>query len=70
MTPELTLQPDNNARRPMGEGHLTEEQFGELIGAKEVIILRIPDEFSYMDPRLIEILKEKVTPRLSMETGV
>ena len=31
MTPELTLQPDNNARRPMGEGHLTEEQFGELI---------------------------------------
>ena len=33
MTPELTLQPDNNARRPMGEGHLTEEQFGELIAA-------------------------------------
>lgn len=33
MTPELTLQPDNNARHPMGEGHLTEEQFGELIAA-------------------------------------
>jgi hypothetical protein len=33
MTPELTLQPDNNTRRPMGEGHLTEEQFGELIAA-------------------------------------
>jgi hypothetical protein len=33
MTPELALQPDNNARRPMGEGHLTEEQFGELIAA-------------------------------------
>jgi hypothetical protein len=31
MTPELRLQPDNTARRPIGEGHLTEEQFGELL---------------------------------------
>lgn len=33
MTPNLALQPDTTARRPMGEGHLTEEQFGELIAA-------------------------------------
>lgn len=33
MTPELRLQPDTTARRPMGEGHLTEEQFGELLSA-------------------------------------
>lgn len=33
MTPELALQSDTTARRPMGEGHLTEEQFGELIAA-------------------------------------
>jgi anti-sigma factor RsiW len=33
MTPNLVLQPDAAARCPMGEGHLTEEQFGELIAA-------------------------------------
>jgi hypothetical protein len=33
MTPELALQPDTTARRPIGEGHLTEVQFGELIAA-------------------------------------
>ncbi|MGD0913910.1 MAG: phosphotyrosine protein phosphatase [Terracidiphilus sp.] len=43
---------------------LLKERFGELIEAKEVIILRIRDEFLYMDPKLIEILKQKVTPHL------
>jgi anti-sigma factor RsiW len=33
MTPELAQQPDTTTRRPIGEGHLTEEQFGELIAA-------------------------------------
>lgn len=33
MTPNLALQSDTTARRPMGDGHLTEEQFGELIAA-------------------------------------
>lgn len=33
MTPELVLQPDNTGRTPLGAGHLTEEQFGELIAA-------------------------------------
>jgi predicted protein tyrosine phosphatase len=43
---------------------LLKERFGELIEGKEVIILRIRDEFLYMDPKLIEILKQKVTPYL------
>jgi hypothetical protein len=33
MTPKLALLPDTAARRPIGDGHLTEEQFGELIAA-------------------------------------
>lgn len=41
-----------------------QEQFGELVKTKEVIVLRIPDEFLYMDPQLVEILKVKVTPYL------
>ena len=43
---------------------LLKEQFGALVERKEVVILRIRDEFLYLDPRLIEILKVKVTPYL------
>ena len=43
---------------------LLKEQFGELIEGKEVIILRIRDEFLFMDSKLVEILKQKVTPYL------
>ena len=42
MTPELALQPDNTGRTPLGAGHLTEEQFGELIAA--------PAETAAVDP--------------------
>jgi predicted protein tyrosine phosphatase len=43
---------------------LLHEQFGELVTTKEIIILRIRDEFLYMDPKLVEILKVKVAPYL------
>jgi predicted protein tyrosine phosphatase len=43
---------------------LLKDQFGELMETREVIILRIRDEFLYMDPKLVESLKEKVTPYL------
>ena len=48
---------------------LLQEQFGELVKTKEVIILRIPDEFLYMDPRLVELLKGKVAPYLESARG-
>lgn len=55
----------------MESHHYTElkEQFGSLIETKEVIILRIRDEFLCMDSKLVEILKEKVTPYLESATG-
>jgi len=31
-----------------------------LLRTKRIIVLGIADEYDYMDPRLIEILKEKV----------
>lgn len=43
---------------------LLKERFGEFMRAKEVIVLRIPDQFAYMDPKLVELLKEKVGPYL------
>ena len=43
---------------------LLHERFGELLAGKPVITLRIRDEFEYMDPELVNILKEKVPPHL------
>jgi hypothetical protein len=66
MTPELTLQPDNNARRPMGEGHLTEEQFGELIaGSAKAECLSLYREAStaYADRELRRIPQVKLPAR-------
>jgi len=36
--------------------------FRDEIKYKEIHILDIPDEFQYMDPELIEIIKEKTEP--------
>jgi predicted protein tyrosine phosphatase len=36
------------------------QRFAPLLRTKRIIVLGIADEYDYMDPRLIEILKEKV----------
>ena len=36
----------------------------DLIDDTSVIVLNIPDEYTYMDPTLIAVLKEKVAPHL------
>ena len=39
--------------------------FGKLLEIKRIINLRIPDDFEFMDAKLIEILQAKVTPYLA-----
>ena len=34
-------------------------KFRKYLGGKRVVVLGIPDEFEYMEPRLVEILKQK-----------
>jgi predicted protein tyrosine phosphatase len=48
---------------------LLHERFVTEIGEKPVITLRIRDEYLYMAPELIEILKQKVTPHLEEALG-
>jgi predicted protein tyrosine phosphatase len=43
---------------------LLKERFGKLLEGKPLITLRIRDDFEFMDPALIEILKVKVPPHL------
>ena len=39
--------------------------FRKTIESKQLIVLRIPDEFELMEPRLIELLKQRVPAFLS-----
>jgi predicted protein tyrosine phosphatase len=48
---------------------LLHERFSELLEGKPVITLRIRDDFEYMDPELVEILKVKVPPHLPLSAA-
>ena len=42
------------------------QHFGPSLRTKRLIVLGIPDEYSYMDSQLIELLKEKVFRHLGI----
>jgi len=42
------------------------EQFTEELGDKPVITLRIPDDFTFMDPELINLLRIKLAEHLEL----
>jgi predicted protein tyrosine phosphatase len=35
------------------------KKFRKYLGGKRVVVLGIPDEYGYMDPKLVELLKRK-----------
>jgi predicted protein tyrosine phosphatase len=40
-------------------------QFKSFLHGKKIVCLNIPDNYKFMDPKLIELLDRKVTPFLS-----
>ncbi len=40
------------------------QRFGKLLDSKRLVVLRIRDEYRYMQPELVAILKNKVAPHL------
>ena len=42
------------------------ERFGPGLRGKRLIVLGIADEYTYMDPRLVELLEKKVAAHLGM----
>jgi predicted protein tyrosine phosphatase len=40
------------------------ERFGKLLETKRLVVLRIPDNYKYMDPNLVRILKNNVSHHL------
>jgi predicted protein tyrosine phosphatase len=41
------------------------KKFRAHLGGKKIVCLRIPDDYGYMDPALVQLLRKKVTPFLS-----
>jgi predicted protein tyrosine phosphatase len=39
-------------------------KFGSLLRSKRVIVLGIPDDYGFMDPELVRILRARVSPYL------
>lgn len=47
-----------------GHRERLKKMFGSLLGGKRVVVLGIPDNFEYMDPALVELLKVRCAPYL------
>ncbi len=45
---------------------LLHEKFPDELAGKTLILLRIPDEFTFMDPELIELLRDELAPHLEL----
>lgn len=43
-----------------------EAQFGDSLSGKEVVCLNIPDDYKLMDPDLIDLLLEKLSPHIEV----
>lgn len=45
---------------------LIHNHYSDLLPLKTIICLYIPDEYEYMDPELVHLLKQRVIPHLSI----
>lgn len=73
---------ENNARIKLTAGHVgwadmifcmeknhaarVQERFAEELGDKPLIVLRIPDDYEFMDPALIDLLQTELSAHLEM----
>lgn len=46
--------------------NIIQSRFREIYRRKRIICLYIPDDFEFMDPSLVELLEERVTPYLNI----
>ena len=56
---ELILVMESRHRRKLAE------KFRRLLGNKRIHSLNIPDDYSFMEPALVQILQQRVPPYLS-----
>ena len=61
VTPELLAWSDLIFVMEQAHRSKLSTKFRKYLGGKRVICLDIPDEYAYMDPALVEVLRRKVT---------
>lgn len=42
-----------------------QSRFRACLGSARVVVLDVPDDYAYMDPALVRLLQERVSPHLS-----
>lgn len=73
---------ENNARIKVTSGHIgwadlifvmekkhlrrIQEKFGDMLGNKKLAVLDIPDDYTFMDEELIEVLKSRVSEYIDL----
>jgi len=69
-TAEVPLEPDlirwADIILPMERRHRAslQRKFKALLKGKRIVVLEIPDDYAFMDPALVALLKRKVAPLL------
>jgi predicted protein tyrosine phosphatase len=64
VTPELLEWAETIFVMEQSHRRKLSDRFQRHLGGKRIICLEIPDEYDYMEPRLVEILEKKVSPFL------
>ncbi len=64
VTPELLEWAELIFVMEKAHRHRLSSNFRQYLNGKRIICLDIPDEYDYMDPELVKLLKAKVTPHL------
>lgn len=64
LTPEIVEWADIIFTMERSHQTKLQQRFRKSLKAKRVINLGIPDEFRFMDPDLVAILKKRVTPHI------
>lgn len=73
---------ENNARIKVTGGHIgwadiifvmekkhlrrIQEKYGDMVNGKKVVVLDIPDDYTFMDEELIETLKSRVSEYINL----
>ena len=50
--------------------NIIHKRFKEIYSRKQIICLYIPDDYEYMEPTLIELLKEKLKPYIGLPNNI
>lgn len=67
VTPELVSWAEVIFLMEKSHRNKLQKKFKPQLKSQRLVVLGIPDEYNYMDPRLIVILKEKVSRHLRLE---